>query len=41
MASYFVISLNKNIIYINNNKAMKLFSKDLIDVSLEACQCVC
>ena len=36
MSIIFVIDINKDIIWIYNNKNIKLLDKDLIDVILEA-----
>ena len=36
-----IISVDQNVIQIYNDKDVKLLGKDLVDVSLEACWCVC
>ena len=41
MAISIIISINGDVVQIHNNENVKLFGKDLIDVFLEACCCVC
>ena len=36
-----IISVDQNVIQIHNDENVKLLGKDLVDVSLEACWCVC
>ena len=35
-----IISVNEDVIQIHNGKEVELLSKDLVDVSLEACWCI-
>ena len=41
MAVFVIISIDENVIYIYNNKDIKLLSRNLIDISLEAYWCIC
>ena len=36
-----IIIVNKDVLQIHNDEDVRLFSKDLVDVSLKACWCVC
>ena len=40
MTFSFVFSINENIIQIYNNKDIKLFHEDLIDIALEGCRSI-
>ena len=37
MAIFVIINVDNNVVQIYNNKDIKLFSKNLIEVSLKAC----
>ena len=37
MTIFIIIYIDEDIIQINNNKDVKVFSKNLVDISLEAC----
>ena len=41
MAISVIISINEDIVQIHNNEDVKFLSKDLVDVFLEACWCIC
>ena len=36
-----IINVNEDVVQIHNNENVKLFSKDLVNVFLEACWCFC
>ena len=36
-----IISVNEDVIQIHDNEDVELLSKDLVDIFLEACWCVC
>ena len=36
-----IISIDKDVVQIYNDKYVKLLSKNLVDKSLKACKCVC
>lgn len=38
MSLIYVFNINKDIIQVSNNKDIKFFSQDFIDVSLETCR---
>ena len=37
---FFVLTIDKDIIKIHNNKDIKLFYKDLVNIALEGCQSI-
>ena len=37
---FVIISVDEDVVQIHNDKDVKLLSKDLVDISLEACWCV-
>ena len=41
MSISIIISVDQNVIQVLDNEDVKLLGKDLVDVSLEACWCVC